>query len=280
MGKPGVSIVRPVHHTIKYKKSQLSEKYRSLLVPKSNVLSSGFRPWTTGPDRLKDYHHNTVASDLLLINYNHHGVDKQGHKYREWDGSSPYHVNRNARSPRGRDAPTKDVKKRDWTNIPQVQSISLNSYVARASDNSDLAIAAKLQLQQITGQKPQTVYSKTNVQQWRIRPGMPMGAKITLKGRPMNQFLSTLVEIVLPRSKTFDGISNMSGDGNGNITFGLTAQDVRSFPEIEQNLELWPSTFGFDITLHTSAMVDPDARTLLSAYGLIFRGNEKFPARW
>lgn len=280
-GKVGVSIVHPVHHTVKYRNAQLSERFRKLLIPKSSVDSPGFRPLDTSPDRVKDHHYNTVQQDLLLINYFHNQVDKKGIKGRKWDGSSPFHVNRAMKLPRGHASPTKDVKVRDWTNVPEISAISLNLFATEAKQQTDITIPAMLQLQQITGMKPKLVYAKTNVPTWNLRPGMPIGAKMTIKGRPMSQFLYTLTEIVLPRSKTWLGISNGSGDGSGNISFGVTAEEAKLFPEIEGNAENWPKTFGFDVTIHTSAQVDPEARTLLSAYGLLFKNDgEKFPTRW
>lgn len=281
-GKVGVSIKHPVHHTVKYKPSQVSNRYRKLLTPKSHIESSGYRPLVTGQDRVRDHHYNTIQSDLLLVNYRHGQEDKKGIKQREWDGSSPFHINRPLRDPRGRMKASKDVKKRDWTNVPEITAISLNLFATEAKNTADTNIPAMLQLQQITGMKPKVVYSKTNVPTWRLRPGMPMGCKITLKGRPMSQFLYTLNELVLPRSKTWRGISNSSGDRNGNISFGVSAEDARLFPELEGNLELWPRTFGFDVTIHTTAQVDPEARTLMSAYGFLFKteGKETFPNRW
>lgn len=278
--KAAVSIKKPVHHTVKFTNAQVSERYRDLLMPKNSILSSSFRPTATHQDRVKEHHTNTVASDLLLINYFHRGVDKKGQKFREWDGTSPYHLNRTVKPPRGSLVETPDVKRRTHQNIPEITEISLNTFVKEGRENSDAVIPAILQLQQITGVKPQAVYSKTNVPSWKLRKGILIGAKVSMKGRPMNQFLSTLSEIVLPRSKTFTGISNEAGDRYGNIAFGLTAADVRYFPEIEGNQDLWPRTFGLDVTIHTTAQVDPDARTLLSAYGLIFQGKEKFPTRW
>lgn len=279
LGRAGVSIVQPVHHTVKFKKAEVSERYRELLIPKSSILSAGYRPLVVSPDRVKDHHFNTVEPDMMLINYLHGSHDKSGVKMREWDGSSPFHVNRKPAPPRGRSRATKDIKIRDWSNVPEITGVAINLFAKEAKEVSDLAIAAKLQLQQITGMKPRTVYARTNVPQWRLRPGMPMGAKIQLIGRPMSQFLSTLFEIVLPRSRTFTGVSNRSGDGNGNITVGLTAEDAKLFPEIEGNLELWPATFGFDVTIQTTAQADPEARTLLSAYGIPFKGEEIFPSR-
>lgn len=278
-GKVGVSIVPPVHHTVKFKKSQLSSRYRELLIPKSNVTSPGFRPWTVGPDRIRDHHYNNIQSDLLLINYVHGQEDKPGLKLREWDGTSPYHVNRPPRLPRGRVVETKDVKKRTWENVPEITGVSINIFSEAAKTSVEAAIAAKLQLQQITGMKPKTVKAKTDSSALKLRKGTPVGASISLVGRPMNQFLSTLTDIVLPRSKTFAGIKNSAGDTNGNITFGLTPDDVRNFPELENATELWPQTFGMDITIKTTAQLDHEARTLLSAYGFLFTGPERFPKR-
>lgn len=278
--KSSVSIKKPVHHTVKFRKAQVSNRFRELLIPKNDITSRAFRPTAVCPDRVADYQRNTLDSDLLLITYFHRGVDKKGQKFREWDGTSPYHINRSPKPPRGSVVETPDIKRRDVSTIPYITSISLNTFVKEGRENSDAVIPAILQLQQITGVKPDAVYSKTNVPTWKLRTGMLIGSKITIKGRPMTQFLSTLTEIVLPRSKTFTGVSNAAGDRYGNISFGLTPEDIRYFPEIEGNQDLWPRTFGMDVTIHTSAQVDPEARTLLSAYGILFQGKEKFPTRW
>lgn len=280
-GKVGVSIKHPVHHTVRFRNAQVSQRYRQLLLPKSSVQSTGFKPQETAPDRVRDHHYSTIQQDMLLIGYSHGHEGRSGIKDRPWDGTSPFHMNRPPKPPRGQSAATKDIKPRDWTNVPEIKAISLNLFATEAKLNPDMVIPAMLQLQQITGQKPKKVYAKTNVPTWNLRPGMPIGAKITVTGRPMNQFLYTLTEVVLPRSKTWQGVSNASGDRNGNISFGVSAEDVRLFPEIEGNLELWPKTFGFDVTVHTTAQIDPDARTLLSAYGILFKSDaEKFPNRW
>lgn len=280
VSKVGVSIVKPVHHTVKYRKAQISEKYRELLIPKNDIRSSSFRPTAVSPDRVADYERNTVDSDMLLITYNHRGSDITGQKVRQWDGTSPYHLNRAPRPPSGTVVETKDIKTRDVSTIPRITEITLNCFVKEGKENTDAVIPAILQLQQITSVKPTQVFSKTNVPTWKLRPGVLIGAKVSLKGRPMHQFLSTLSEIVLPRSKTFTSVSNGAGDRNGNIAFGLTAEDVRYFPEIEGNQDLWPRTFGMDVTIHTSAQVDPEARTLISAYSILFSGKEKYPLKW
>jgi large subunit ribosomal protein L5 len=84
-----------------------------------------------------------------------------------------------------------------------------------------------------------------------------------------------LTEIVLPRIREYKGISNNSGDKGGNVQFGLTPNDVRFFPEIEANQDLWPKVFGMHINVVTSAQTDFEARTLLSSYGFAFTGTER-----
>lgn len=276
-GKPGVNTVAPVHHTVKYRNAQVSQRFRELLLPKTSIESSKFRPLITSPDRVKDHHFTTINSDLLLINYIHGAPEKKlGHKLRDWDGSSPYHVNRPKRPVKGqRSEPTKDIKRFDWRNIPEITGVTLHSFVNEAVRNPDLQIHTHAIFQQITGQKPSVVRSKSHIAQWGLRPGRPVGAKIHLKGRPMNQFLSTLTDIVLARSKTHKGISNRAGDTAGNIAFGLTPDEVKLFPELEGNLQLYSFVPGLQITIHTTAQTDKAARTLLSAYGFLFNGEER-----
>lgn len=173
--------------------------------------------------------------------------------------------------------PTPAIKKRSYKNIPFLEKITITSWVKEAKDDLTLAIAASLQLQQITGVKPTPIYAKTNVPTWKLRPGMHMGAKVELKGREQSQFISTLTELVLPKMREFKGISNRSGDRFGSIAFGMDGSDVRFFPEIEANPDLWPKTFGIDISFTTSAQVDMDARVLLSGLGLPFVGFERVP---
>ncbi|ODV85260.1 hypothetical protein CANARDRAFT_164412 [[Candida] arabinofermentans NRRL YB-2248] len=275
--KVGCAMVKPVHHKVKIIKKLLSPRFPELKLLPSDIRSPRFRPYLTHPDRVKEHYHNTLASDLLLINYNHDQQDIYGNKRREWDMSSPYHINRPMRKPRGQVVPSPTIKARNWKNVPRFESITLNCWVKEAKLNPALATAAALQLQQITGCKPSPVFVKTNIPKWKIRPGMKMGAKITLHGADASQFLSTLTEIVLPRIRDFTGISNRAGDRYGNIAFGLKPEHIIFFPEIEQSQDSWPVTFGMDVTLHTSAQIDAEARVLLSALGLPFTGTERIP---
>lgn len=279
LGRTAVSIVPPVHHTVKFRKFDLMDKFAGLRTARSSVESSKFRPQVTTHDRVQRHYYDTIQSDMLLINYDHDAERVYGDKPRERPKTNPYRVYQPYRLAFGNVQATKDIKVRDWRNIPFLEAVTLNCFVKKATQNHDLAIAAKLQLQQITGEKPSSLFSRSNVPAWTLRPGMPMGAKVKITGQPMRQFLSTLTELVLPRSKTFEGISNRSGDSNGNITFTLSPDDIRHFPEIEGSLDLWPQTFEVNVFLHTSAQTDREARTLLSAFGFPFKGEEKIK-RW
>ncbi|QPG74553.1 hypothetical protein FOA43_001884 [Brettanomyces nanus] len=275
--KVGCAMVKPVHHKVKIRKKFLSPRFPELKIDPSDIRSPKYKPYLTQPDRVKDYYHNTLKSDLLLVGYRHDQVKVEGVKRRQWDMTSPYHLNRPLRKPRGQVVPSPDIQPRDWRNVPQFETITLNCWVKEAKLKPQMAIAGSLQLQQMTGCKTKPIYAKTNVPTWKVRPGMKMGAKVTLAGKYASQFLTTLTEIVLPRIRDFKGISNKAGDRYGNIAFGLQPEHIKFFPEIENNQDSWPQTFGVDITLHTSAQTDADARILLSALGIPFAGTERVP---
>ncbi|SCU95539.1 LANO_0E10660g1_1 [Lachancea nothofagi CBS 11611] len=273
--KAACSLVKPVHHLVKVDKSKLSPRFEELKYAKNDVRSPGFRPVATHQDRISEHYHRTVQPDLLLINYSHNAQIKKGAKNREWDYSSPYHLNRQPRKPKGSEVQLPDMKPIKWHNIPELESIVVNCYVKESKENQLLPVSAALQLQQLTGCKPQAVYAKTDVPSWKVRRGTHMGAKVEIRGRPMAQFLSTLTEIVLPRIREYKGISNKSGNRFGGLSFGLTSEDVKFFPEIESNQDLWPKTFGMHININSSAQNDIQARTLVSGFGFPFNGPEK-----
>lgn len=273
--KAACSLVKPVHHRVRIDKSKLSPRFPELQLPKNDIRSPAFNPVATHEDRVHDHYLNTLQSDVLLMNYSHGAETEVGLKQRAWDGSSPYHINRSPRKPRGSSSQLPDVHPVKWHNIPAITSVVLNCYVREAKENKLLAISAALQLQQITGCKPHPIYSKSDVPSWKLRRGNQMGAKVELKGRPMSQFLSVLTEIVMPRIREYKGISNKAGNGLGSLSFGLTSEDVKFFPEIDSNQDLWPKTFGMHININTSARTDVQARTLVSGFQIPFHGLEK-----
>ncbi|KAJ8099775.1 ribosomal protein L5 domain-containing protein [Lipomyces tetrasporus] len=277
LSKNSISIVHPVHHRIRYKKNQLQPAYKDILnTPKWDPRSHLFKPQYTQQSRVEEHYNTTVVPDLLLANFVHNEAVIPGRKRQEWDGSSPYHINRPRRSPAGSAVETPDIKPRMFNNVPGLNAIWVHTFVRDAVKvNQERTLPTMVLMQQITGKKPRPVYSKSTVMSWRLRKNMMVGAKVKIEGPDMYQFFATLVEIVLPRIKDFKGIENTSGDMFGNISFGLEPADVKLFPEVEGNPELWPNIAGLHITLVTSAQTDPEARTMLSALGLPFVGKER-----
>lgn len=276
-GRVGCSTVKPVHHLVKIDKNKLSPRFPELNLEKNDIRNPAFRPVATHQDRVEEYYKNSIQSDLLLINFQHGERRQLGLKRRQWDGSSPNHPSRSLRKPQGSAVETTDYKPHTTKNIPRIESLVINCYARAARENSNHAITAALQLQQITNAKPKVIHSRSDVIAWKLRKGWPMGAKVELKGRPLSQFLATLTEIVFPRIREFRGLTVRSGDKNGNITFGLTPEDIKFFPEIESNQDNWPFTYGMTMTIKTTGQTDGEARTLLSAYGFPFYGTERKP---
>ncbi|KAK9470372.1 mitochondrial 54S ribosomal protein uL5m [Dipodascopsis tothii] len=278
VAKAGVSIVHPVHHRVKINKAVLKPKLReAVLTPHWDVRSHRFRPQQTQLDRVQNYYETTVEPDMLLLNYKHGETEYKGNPLREWDGSSPYHLNRGPAVPRGSASPLPKIRPRTWQNIPKLESIWLHCWVKEAKANSELAVPAGILLQQISGARSYPIFSKTAVPGWSLKRRTRMGARVQIKGELMHQFLVNLVDVVLPRIKDWKGVKNSSGDKFGNISLGLQPQHVKFFPEVEGAGDLWARVPGLDITFVTSAQTDPEARTFLSSLGLIFTGKESLP---
>jgi large subunit ribosomal protein L5 len=140
-----------------------------------------------------------------------------------------------------------------------------------ATENSYLH-AGGMAIQAITNVRVEVLKSRKAVAEWGAKKDKWVAVKADLKGEDMYHFLSKVVELVLPRIKDWKGISNKSGDTTGNITFGLTPEQVALFPEIEVNYESYPPQMipGCHITIKTSAVTDRDARLLLSSIGIPF----------
>src|SRR5215212_12179553 len=154
--------------------------------------------------------------------------------------------------------------------IPGLVKIVVNMGVGEAARDSKLIDGALRDLATITGQKPQLRRATKSIAQFKLREGMPIGAKVTLRGDRMWEFLDRLLTIALPRIRDFRGLSDKQFDGNGNYTFGLTEQSV--FHEIDQ--DRIDRVRGFDITIVTTAKTDDEGRALLRALGFPFRSNQ------
>ena len=162
------------------------------------------------------------------------------------------------------------VKKFGYKNImevPKLDKIVINMGVGEAKDNSKVLETAVKELETITGQKVVTTKAKNSVANFKIREGMPIGCKVTLRGEKMYEFVDRLINLALPRVRDFRGISKGSFDGRGNYTLGIKDQLI--FPEIvfDDVVKLR----GMDIVFVTTAKTNEEALALLKGFGLPFR---------
>jgi large subunit ribosomal protein L5 len=155
--------------------------------------------------------------------------------------------------------------------IPGLVKIVVNMGVGQAAKDSKLMDGAVRDLTLITGQKPLVQKARKSIAQFKLREGMPIGAKVTLRGDRMWEFLDRLLSLALPRIRDFRGLSDQQFDGNGNYTFGLTEQSM--FHEIDP--DSIDRTRGMDITVVTTAANDDEGRALLRALGFPFRDTER-----
>ena len=153
--------------------------------------------------------------------------------------------------------------------VPGLVKIVVNMGVGVAARDSKLMDGAVRDLTLITGQKPLIQKARTSIAQFKLREGMPIGAKATLRGDRMWEFLDRLLSLALPRIRDFRGLSDTQFDGNGNYTFGLTEQSM--FHEIDPDSIDRPR--GMDITVVTTAKTDDEGRALLKLLGFPFKEN-------
>ena len=153
--------------------------------------------------------------------------------------------------------------------VPKLKKIVLSRGVGAAVADKKLIDHAVDELTMITGQKAVATISKKDVAAFKLRKGMPIGAKVTLRGEKMYEFLDRLVTTALPRVRDFQGIRATGFDGRGNYNLGVTEQII--FPEV--NIDKINRISGMDITFVTSANTDKEAKSLLSELGLPFKKN-------
>ena len=151
--------------------------------------------------------------------------------------------------------------------IPRLEKIVLNIGCGRAAvKDSKKAKSAQADLSTIAGQKALTTIAKNSIAGFRVREGMPMGAKVTLRGARMYEFLDRLITIAMPRIRDFRGVSGSSFDGRGNYAMGLKEHIV--FPEID--FDKVDENWGMDIVIGTNAKTDAEAKALLKAFNMPF----------
>lgn len=151
--------------------------------------------------------------------------------------------------------------------VPKIEKIVVNMGVGDAVQNAKALDNAVEELTAIVGQKPVVTRAKKSIAGFRLREGMPIGAKVTLRGERMYEFFDKLVSVALPRVRDFRGISKNAFDGRGNYTLGVKEQLI--FPEI--NYDKVNKVRGLDIVIVTTADTDEEARELLSELGMPFQ---------
>jgi large subunit ribosomal protein L5 len=154
--------------------------------------------------------------------------------------------------------------------VPRLEKICLNQGVGDAVADKKLIEGAIKEMTQITGQKPVATISRKDISNFKLRKGVAIGVKVTLRGERMYEFLDRLVSAALPRIRDFRGINDKGFDGRGNYTLGITEQII--FPEID--IDKVAKIMGMDITFVTSADTDEEAYALLAEFGLPFRNKK------
>ena len=162
------------------------------------------------------------------------------------------------------------IKKFGYKNVmqvPKIEKIVINMGVGEARENVKVLESAVKDLTEISGQKPVITKAKKSVANFKLREGMPIGCKVTLRGERMYEFADRLINLALPRVRDFRGVSADSFDGRGNYALGIKEQII--FPEIEYDKV--DKVRGMDIIFVTTARTDEEARELLRLFGMPFR---------
>lgn len=165
-------------------------------------------------------------------------------------------------------------KKMGYTNIhqvPRLEKIVVTSCMGKAPDRKIAVDDAVVEIQKITGQRPAMTYSRKSVANFKLREGEVLGARVTLRGTRMWEFLHRFIHITAPNIRDFRGISSKSFDGRGNYACGINDQSI--FPEIE--IDQIKRHIGFDLIFVTSAPTDAEGRALLTELGMPFRDMKK-----
>lgn len=155
--------------------------------------------------------------------------------------------------------------------VPRLQKISINQGLGSATQDKKVIDTAVKEMTAITGQKAMPTIAKKSVSNFKLREGMPIGVRVTLRKDRMWEFLDRLLAVSLPRVRDFRGVNDKSFDGRGNYSMGITEQII--FPEI--NIDKISRIMGMDVTFVTSAPTDAEAFALLKALGFPFKNQNK-----
>ena len=165
------------------------------------------------------------------------------------------------------DGMTKKFGYKNVMQVPRLEKIVINMGIGEAKENSKVLDAAMAELAIISGQKPVATRAKNSIANFKIREGMPIGCKVTLRGERMYEFLDRLINLALPRVRDFRGVNPNAFDGRGNYALGIKEQLI--FPEIEY--DKIDKVRGMDVIFVTTANTDEEARELLTLFGMPFK---------
>lgn len=165
------------------------------------------------------------------------------------------------------DAMTKKFGYKNVMQVPKLDKIVINMGIGEAKENSKVLDAAMAELEIISGQKPVITRAKNSIANFKLREGMAIGCKVTLRGDKMYEFLDRLVNLALPRVRDFRGVNLNAFDGRGNYALGIKEQLI--FPEIEYDKV--DKVRGMDVIVVTTAETDEEARELLTQFGMPFK---------
>ncbi|KAI9687467.1 MAG: hypothetical protein M1822_002077 [Bathelium mastoideum] len=212
--------------------------------PPSDPASREFIPGPFSLPRLEQTHASTIAPDLLVLAYQHtppgqRATPTPDQRLRAWDGSSPYHTNRPLRAPRGGSHRLRLLRRpMGWGNIPSLARVTVHAQASGASSGDEAPIqTARMVLQQITGVKTVSHRAKVSVARWGLKQGRQVSVTAELAGEGMWEFVGKVVDVVMPRVKDWKGVKGSSGDGSGNVAWGLGPAEVGLFPEVESNFD-------------------------------------------
>lgn len=161
---------------------------------------------------------------------------------------------------------TKEFGYKSSMEIPKIEKICINQGLGDAVADKKIIDSAVEEMSSIAGQRAVPTYSRKDISNFKLRKGMPIGARVTIRGDKMYEFLDRLISVALPRTRDFRGVKATGFDGRGNFTMGVQEQII--FPEI--NIEKVSKINGMDITFVTNAKSDEEAKALLGAFGFPF----------
>ena len=165
------------------------------------------------------------------------------------------------------DAMTKKFGYKNVMQVPKVEKVIINMAVGEAKENAKILGSAMADLKIISGQQPIQTRAKKSIANFKLREGMPIGCKVTLRGDRMYEFLDRLINLALPRVRDFRGVNPNGFDGRGNYSLGIKEQLI--FPEIE--FDKIDKVRGMDVTIVTTANTDEEARELLTLFNMPFK---------